>query len=41
MAERNRFGAYQDFLYDQPQNLLAYHNIQRVGAYSQLIAKAC
>jgi hypothetical protein len=40
MAERDRVGTYQDFLHDQPQNLLAHGDIQRVGAYSQFGSKA-
>jgi len=40
MAECDRVGTYQDFLHDQPQNLLTHCDIQRVGSYSQLGAKA-
>jgi hypothetical protein len=40
MAQRDRIGAYQDLLYDQPQNLLAHGNIQRFGSYPQLASKA-
>jgi hypothetical protein len=40
MAERNRVGADQDFLHDQPEDLLAYGDIQRVGAYPQFASKA-
>jgi putative transposase len=32
LAERDCIGAYQDFLHDQPQNLLAHCDIQRVGS---------
>ena len=39
MAERDRVGTYQDFLHDQPQNLLAHGDIQRIGSYSQLASK--
>ena len=39
MAERDRVGAYQNFLHDQSQNLLAHCDIQRVGASSQLGSK--
>ncbi len=40
MAERDRVDAYQDFLHDQPQNLLPQRDIQRVSSYSQLASKA-
>jgi len=40
MAERNRVGADQDFLHDQPEDLLAYGDIQRIGAYPQFASKA-
>jgi hypothetical protein len=33
MAERDCVGIYQDFLHDQPQNLLAHCDIQRVGPH--------
>jgi hypothetical protein len=40
MTERDRVGTYQDLLHDQPQNLLAHCDFQRVGSYSQFGSKA-
>ena len=40
MAEHNRVGAYQDFLHDQPEDLLADDDIHRVGAFAQFASKA-
>jgi hypothetical protein len=41
MAQRNRVVPNQDFLHQQPQNLLPHSDIQRLGSNPQLTAKAC
>jgi hypothetical protein len=39
MAQRNRVVPNQDFLHQQPQNLLSHRDIQRLGSNPQLTAK--
>jgi hypothetical protein len=40
MAQRYRVAADQNFLHQQPQNLLSHRYIQHLGSYSQLAAKS-
>jgi hypothetical protein len=40
MAQRNRVAANQDFLHQQPQNLLSHCDVQRFGPNPQLAAKS-
>jgi hypothetical protein len=41
VAQRNRVVPDQNFLHQQPQNLLSHRDIQRLGSNPQLTAKAC
>jgi hypothetical protein len=40
MAQCNRVTSNQDFLHQQPQNLLSHRDIQHLGSYPQLAAKS-
>jgi hypothetical protein len=39
MAQRNRFASNQDFLHQQPQDLLSHGDIEHLGSNPQFGAK--